>query len=37
VEARSEEFLLQSDGPEENNHKKCNAKFGTLLFLCYIN
>lgn len=27
VEARSEEFLLQTNGPEENNHKKCNTKF----------
>lgn len=26
VEARSEEFLLQTDGPEENNHNKCNAR-----------
>lgn len=24
VEARSEEFLLKSDRPEENNHTKCN-------------
>lgn len=37
VEARSEEFLLQGDGPEENNHKKCNAKFGTLLVFYCIN
>lgn len=36
VEARSEEFLLQNDGPEENNHKKCNSKFVTLLFFLLI-
>jgi len=24
VEARSEEFLLQNNGPEENSHKKCS-------------
>jgi len=33
VEARSEEFLLQSDGPEENNHKKCNTKCCALFFI----
>lgn len=33
VEARSEEFLLQSDGPEENNHKKCNTIFLTLYYI----
>jgi len=35
VEARSEEFLLQNNGPEENNHKKCNYKhkFHYLIFL----
>lgn len=33
VEARSEEFLLQTDGPEENNHKKCNTIFLTLYYL----
>lgn len=27
VEARSEEFLLKSDRPEENNHTKCNLCF----------
>lgn len=32
VEARSEEFLLQSDGPEENNHKKCN-KILTIIYI----
>lgn len=26
VEARSEEFLLQGNGPEENNRKTCNTK-----------
>lgn len=27
VEARSEEFLLQTDEPDENNLKKCNDKY----------
>lgn len=38
VEARSEEFLLQTNGPEENNHKKCNTKLHWQIFyLCFIN
>jgi len=32
VEARSEEFLLQNNGLEENNHKKCNYKCIISLF-----
>jgi hypothetical protein len=32
IEARSEEFLLQNNGPEENNHKKCTCKSIILLF-----
>jgi len=32
VEARSEEFLLQNNRPEENNHKKCNYKHIISLF-----
>lgn len=32
VEARSEEFLLQNNGPEENNHKKCSYKYIISLF-----
>lgn len=32
VEARSEEFLLQNNGPEENNHKKCSYKLIISLF-----
>lgn len=35
VEARSEEFLLKSDRPEENNQTKCNIKLRTSLFLHY--
>lgn len=35
-EARSEEFLLQSDRPEENNHKKCKIQFVTSFFVYLI-
>jgi len=36
VEARSEEFLLQNNGPEENNHKKCSYKFTISLFNIFL-
>lgn len=35
VEARSEEFLLKSDRPEENNHTKCNLKLNCFIFLFF--
>lgn len=37
VEARSEEFLLQTNGPEENNHKKCNNKFHWQIFYLLVS
>lgn len=37
VEARSEEFLLKSDRPEENSHIKCKVKLRASLFLHHPN